>query len=37
LIRGDSEGAVNVWKIPELSPAQLSVIKENDSQKKLIG
>lgn len=37
LIRGDSEGAVNIWKIPELSPAQLSVIKENDSQKKLIG
>ncbi|XP_060844141.1 WD repeat-containing protein 7 isoform X2 [Rhopalosiphum padi] len=37
LIRGDSEGAVNIWKIPELSPAQLSVIKENDSHKKLIG
>ncbi|VVC26688.1 Hypothetical protein CINCED_3A013205 [Cinara cedri] len=37
LIRGDSEGAVNIWKIPELSPAQLSFIKENDSHKKLSG
>lgn len=37
LIRGDSEGAINIWKIPDLSPAQLSVIKENDSHKKLAG
>lgn len=37
LIRGDSEGAINIWKIPDLSPAQLSVIKENDSRKKLAG
>jgi len=36
LIRGDSEGAINIWKIPDLSPAQL-VIKENDSHKKLAG
>ncbi|XP_050439135.1 WD repeat-containing protein 7 isoform X2 [Adelges cooleyi] len=35
LIRGDSEGAVNIWKIPDLSPAQLSYIKENDVHKKL--
>lgn len=36
LIRGDSEGAINIWKIPDLSPAQL-VMKENNCLKKLTG
>lgn len=36
LIRGDSEGAINIWKIPDLSPAQL-VIKDNYNPKKQNG
>lgn len=37
LIRGDSDGSINIWKIPDLSPAQLSIMKEKNCNKNLAG
>lgn len=33
LIRGDSEGAVMVWNIPEVTDAQLAVVQTQDFSK----